>query len=1152
MIDNFQQATFPVSNNLKQGLDCTNTVLVGKQINTVGAMKYSCILLLVVLVLHLVGLCNSSLSKHYYIVPVNSTDTTCREFQKGTCLTLEQLAQLNLTFVDKTNLTLSFLPGEHFLTQSLTIHSLTQLQIIGMNEPVVRFHGGKRIEISQCEQLYINGIVFIQFPKNMKQEPADYWNQEQHLSISHCQTVHINNCSLMSIDKQQQEPNNNGDYYYHERSRGDQEKNDRFKQEILSAVVIKKAKNITLGKFIAKGNHGKVVHIESLCNVTILDSEFTENVGDTVYIHSTNALISDSNFHSNTGGVLTIDSATTFIAQCNITNNINLYDSILLITPHNAHCKQADNTASDCSVPSSYSVVTSDTALHVGSKNFMHSRIIPTESSVIHNITHSKNYNMHAKQLETICYTTYHCTDISDVLASDLGNVSGVNDIIYDFTKSNTSRSHSNKGRFCVNTDHRNTLPVANRVIFSDNKTSFVLTEFESNSSQDNSSRVCDANILASKDLFMTAQKSSDYKLSSRLSNDDGKPTLITITNNTSHFGRELSMQYHHINKFTSGSVLITSCSFTNNTNNDVGGVIGIRYSKSSESSCLFKNVFITSCSFTNNTSQILGGAVLIYSEAIQGNVLITSCSFTNNTSQGLGGAICIFSNNSESTSENVLISSSSFTNNTSDTAGGAISIYIENSEPISENVLITSCSFTNNTSQSIGGAVSIYSNTINGNVLVTFCSFTNNTSKDEGGAISLYFNNSESTLENVLITSCSFSNNTSNNGGAISIVFENIEPAAVSENVIIAFCSFTDNTGKENGGAISLLSPVTANENVLIASCYFTNNTSKYYGGAFCLSSSVGNGENIHFSFCSFTNNTSSQTQGGAVYINSTAVRGNILITSCSFINNTSQNQGGAVYIDLEGMIGKVLITACTFTNNTSQSGEGAFYKPSQSEGRAVLVYTEKFYGNVLITFCSFTNNTSQGLGGAICIYSLLFSGNVHINSCSFTNNTSLKGGAITIPINNSVPTNEIVRIHSCSFANNTSQNGGGIVIFSTSPNSISGQILITSCSFVGNSKGAIVMVGLSNVSVIQTNITNSKGSIIYLKKSTVTFLDDNHFRDNNGSVYALSSELNFEGKTVFRDNYNTAPIYVVESQIHFNSPHYWSDLSEIYLKMI
>ena len=105
---------------------------------------------------------------------------------------------------------------------------------------------------------------------------------------------------------------------------------------MLYAVVIRNARNILLNKFMVKGYSGKVVYMESQCNVTVMDSEFTENVGDSVHIHSTNAVISDSNFHSNIGRVLAIDSVYIFVTKCNITNNANPH-GLYFLSLHTVH-----------------------------------------------------------------------------------------------------------------------------------------------------------------------------------------------------------------------------------------------------------------------------------------------------------------------------------------------------------------------------------------------------------------------------------------------------------------------------------------------------------------------------------------------------------------------------------------------------------------------------------------------------------------------------------------------------------------------------------------------------------------------------------------------------------------------------------------------
>ena len=213
-----------------------------------------------------------------------------------------------------------------------------------------------------------------------------------------------------------------------------------------SAIKISNARNITLDRFIAKNNYGRVVDIES-CDVSILDSEFTGNVGDAVYINSTNTVISDSKFNSNTGRVLTINSVTTFITQCSITNNINPHShsayfeegGIIHITPRSSFSKLSDSTASDCCVPTgSYSVVTHDTAIHIGSKEPTDSSVTPTNSSdsltepsCISSMKSSmadlecdhSEVSDSTQNPDAVNNTSYYCIDFSSMPASDLRNI---------------------------------------------------------------------------------------------------------------------------------------------------------------------------------------------------------------------------------------------------------------------------------------------------------------------------------------------------------------------------------------------------------------------------------------------------------------------------------------------------------------------------------------------------------------------------------------------------------------------------------------------------------------------------------------------------------------------------------------------------------
>ena len=93
----------------------------------------------------LLSLATVTRSEHYHIVPVDSTDL-CHDYRNGTCFTLEQLAQTDL-LSGGDNLTLSFLPGDHVLTEQLFIHNFSHAHITGRNTSttVVRFNSNGEI-----------------------------------------------------------------------------------------------------------------------------------------------------------------------------------------------------------------------------------------------------------------------------------------------------------------------------------------------------------------------------------------------------------------------------------------------------------------------------------------------------------------------------------------------------------------------------------------------------------------------------------------------------------------------------------------------------------------------------------------------------------------------------------------------------------------------------------------------------------------------------------------------------------------------------------------------------------------------------------------------------------------------------------------------
>ena len=109
----------------------------------------------------LLSLATVTRSEHYHIVPVDSTDL-CNDYRNGTCVTLEQLVQTDL-LSGGDNLTLSFLPGDHVLTEQLLIRNFSYVQITSgnTNTAVIGFHSNGAIRFVIITKLNIERLDFI-------------------------------------------------------------------------------------------------------------------------------------------------------------------------------------------------------------------------------------------------------------------------------------------------------------------------------------------------------------------------------------------------------------------------------------------------------------------------------------------------------------------------------------------------------------------------------------------------------------------------------------------------------------------------------------------------------------------------------------------------------------------------------------------------------------------------------------------------------------------------------------------------------------------------------------------------------------------------------------------------------------------------------
>ncbi|XP_064389950.1 uncharacterized protein LOC135337874 isoform X1 [Halichondria panicea] len=218
-------------------------------------------------------------SEHYHIVPVDSTDS-CNDYQNGTCFTLEQLVQTAL-LSGGDNLTLSFLPGDHLLSEMLYICNFTEVTIAGQNA-TINLNNSGRVQLSNISALSIEGLHFT---------GASDESSSGYMNISQCNLVDL---KLLKLEA--------------------------------CTLWITRTVTVTIEQvlFVNNTSTDRALIVEA-DNVYIEKSDFFSNDGGAVNIHSNQTVINDSKFNSNTatmGGAVFVVSASVTISWSNFTNNI--------------------------------------------------------------------------------------------------------------------------------------------------------------------------------------------------------------------------------------------------------------------------------------------------------------------------------------------------------------------------------------------------------------------------------------------------------------------------------------------------------------------------------------------------------------------------------------------------------------------------------------------------------------------------------------------------------------------------------------------------------------------------------------------------------------------------------------------------------------
>ncbi len=230
-------------------------------------------------------------SEHYHIVPVDSTDS-CHDYRNGTCFTLEQLVQTHL-LSGGDNLTLSFLPGDHVLTEQLLIRNFSRVQITGLdhqntNTTAVGFLSNGTISFVSITKLIIEGLGFI--GANIGPQ-----NSHQNLIIDGAHDVYIKDCYFMDFVL--------------------------LNQAETHIVKIANTQTATIESTLFMNNTGLALQVEA-DDVNITNSEFTRNDGSAIErnLYINNDILANG-FNYSSGGAVAVVSGTAVITRSTFTSN---------------------------------------------------------------------------------------------------------------------------------------------------------------------------------------------------------------------------------------------------------------------------------------------------------------------------------------------------------------------------------------------------------------------------------------------------------------------------------------------------------------------------------------------------------------------------------------------------------------------------------------------------------------------------------------------------------------------------------------------------------------------------------------------------------------------------------------------------------------
>ena len=831
--------------------------------------------------------------KVYYIKPL--THMSCLE---ESCLTLLQFAAYTDSYLE-TNVSLSFLPGNHSLNSDLHVNAVSRLSMylnstLSPATPTIVCEEQASITFSSIDDVYIGYLKFVGCHGHQVTSVKTFM-LESATFIYHTGSALQFSSSNANIVRSLFISNSGGSY--HQRSAKLKEDNyplpDKVTYTKAGAAMTLAKSSVDIMDCLFEGNHapiGGAIFSELHSNITLINTMFKENYAVCGTRDNIDSACIGGALYSANGTVMAYNS--TFFGNKVITirgeykNRIfpfggvfGLLDSIFIAK----NCNFVQNGLDHLSAKSYGGVIHAyNTTLNISNSSFMNNS--------------NASFGGTVSISSAICFVTH----------SNFTNNSAIKHggAIYSETSSITIFN----SEFKYNLNSESSVATNGGGVLYTWQASVSITNsvFEKNKGN------CGGVIVVKGDGYIAVTNSNFSR------------------NHATMLGGVIHMEVLGVRHIV--TIVIASSSFSNNSAGRYGG--GIHVSK-----CNTGSITLNGTEFLRNKASVGGAIFLLYAMPL----FISNSKFVENAAEN-GGAIICFS------VSNVTIEGGTIESNTAHigvvyfASGTAINFFgtvIRNNTAnravvyISQSVgYLSDIRLTGNTGSifvyfgnlTLSGAVSIIngSSQLNSNKIMTF---------QEGGAVTAI------QASVAIVGVCSLSNNFAESGGALYVIESRIH--------IYGEATIANNTAFNSGGGIYM------HQSGLkcYSQCIFwlVNNTSSYKGGGIYASSSYVSAENE--AWVTFKENYANFAGGGVCLEQSSKLYVLMILAdigeydTITFRNN-SADYGGAVYVADE-------------TNSGTCASESLeLYLPKTECFIELLPQQSGYFGNINIGVMVFTDN--------------------------------------------------------------------------------------------------------------------------------------------------------------------------------------------------